>query len=179
MRMRQGWEREAGNWARFARTPGHDRAHEDINLPVLRELLPAAGRQTLDFGCGEGRVGRLLASLGHRVTGIDASPSMAALARGHADPLPACPFVIAGSYADAAPVADAVDRDGYRLTFHSEHRPLEAYSRALEAAGLLTEAIREARLSEEAAERDPEHRRWARIPLFLHLRAVRPQTGPA
>jgi len=71
-------------------------------------------------------------------------------------------------------VADAVDRDGYRLTFHSEHRPVEAYSRALEAAGLLTEAIREARVSEEVAERDPEQRRWARIPLFLHFRAVRP-----
>ena len=241
MRMRQGWEQEAGNWGRFTRTPGHDRAHENINLPVLRELLPAPGRRTLDFGCGEGRVGRLLASLGHRVTGIDASPSMAALARGHADPLPACvadgtalpfpdetfdlvvaymclhdiddlpgataeigrvlarggrlcaaivhplnsagrfqgrepeaPFVIAGSYADAHPVADTVARDEYQLTFHSEHRPLEAYSRALESAGLLTEAIREARLSAEAAEREPEQRRWARIPLFLHLRAVRP-----
>jgi SAM-dependent methyltransferase len=242
MRMRQGWEREAGNWARFARAPGRDLAHENINLPVLRELLPAPGRQTLDFGCGEGRVGRLLASLGHRVTGIDASPSMVALARGHADPVPACvadgaalpfpdetfdlvvaymclhdiddlagataeigrvltrggklcaaivhplnsagrfqggepdaPFVIAGSYADPAPAGDTVDRDGYRLTFHSEHRPLEAYSRALEAAGLLTEAIREARVSEQAAERDPGARRWTRIPLFLHLRAVRPE----
>jgi hypothetical protein len=33
---------------------------------------------------------------------------------------------------------------GIRLTFHSEHRPLEAYSRALEDSGLLIEAIREA-----------------------------------
>ena len=87
MRMAQGWDREAGNWARFARTPGLDRAHENVNLPVLRELLPAPGARTLDFGCGEGRVSRLLASLGHRVTGIDASPAMVALARGHADPV--------------------------------------------------------------------------------------------
>jgi SAM-dependent methyltransferase len=241
MRMRQGWEREAGNWARFARTPGHDHAHETVNLPALRELLPAPGLRTLDFGCGEGRVGRLLASLGHRVTGVDASPSMAALARGHADPLPVCvadgaalpfpdqtfdlvvaymclhdiddlagataeisrvlarggrlcaavvhpvnsagsfqgrapdaPFVITGSYSDPAPVADTVDRDGVRLTFHSEHRPIEAYSRALETAGLLIEAIREAGASAGTAAGDPARRRWTRIPLFLHLRAVRP-----
>jgi SAM-dependent methyltransferase len=241
MRMADGWDREAGNWARFARTPGLDRVHENVNLPVLRELLPAPGARTLDFGCGEGRVSRLLASLGHRVTGIDASPAMVALARGHADPAPAlladgtalpfpdqafdlvvaymclhdvddlagataeigrvlsrggrlcaaivhplnsagrfegrepdAPFVIAGSYADPAPVADTVERDGYRLTFHSEHRPLEAYSRALEGAGLLTEAVREARVSAATAGGDPAQLRWARVPLFLHLRAVRP-----
>ena len=36
-----------------------------------------------------------------------------------------------------------LDRSEVRLTFHSEHRPLESYSRALESAGLLIEAIRE------------------------------------
>ena len=50
-----------------------------------------------------------------------------------------------GSYLDRAPDIWVHDRDGIRLTFHSEHRPLEAYSRALEAAGLLTETIREVR----------------------------------
>jgi hypothetical protein len=58
-----------------------------------------------------------------------------------------------------------VERDGVRLTFHSEHRPLESYSRALEAAGLLTEAIREPRAAAG---------RWQRIPLILQLRAVKP-----
>jgi hypothetical protein len=38
--MRQGWEAEAGNWATLVRAPGHDRSHDEINLPALRELLP-------------------------------------------------------------------------------------------------------------------------------------------
>ena len=48
---------------------------------------------------------------------------------------PAAPFVISGSYLDPAPDRWVHDRDGVRLTFHSEHRPLEAYMRAVEAAG--------------------------------------------
>jgi hypothetical protein len=128
MRMRRGWEREAGNWGRFTRTPGHDRAHENINLPVLRELLLTRG-------------GKLCGAIVHPLSSAGRFQVRE----------PDAPFVIAGSYADPAPVADAVARDGYRLTFHGEHRPLEAYSRALEAAGLLAEAIREARLSPESA----------------------------
>jgi hypothetical protein len=45
---------------------------------------------------------------------------------------------------------------------------------ALEAAGLLTEAIREVRAPDHVAARDPRARRWRRIPLFLHLRAIKP-----
>ena len=33
------------------------------------ELVPAPGARTLDLGCGEGRVARGLAALGHVVTG--------------------------------------------------------------------------------------------------------------
>src|SRR5258708_6039111 len=83
--MRQGWESEAANWASFARTPGFDHAHEDINRPALLELLPAPGRRTLDLACGEGRLTRLLRSLGHAVVGVDASPTMVRLAAVHED----------------------------------------------------------------------------------------------
>jgi ubiquinone/menaquinone biosynthesis C-methylase UbiE len=38
--------------------------------------VPAPGRATLDVGCGEGRVTRDLAARGHRVIGIDASPTL-------------------------------------------------------------------------------------------------------
>jgi 2-polyprenyl-3-methyl-5-hydroxy-6-metoxy-1,4-benzoquinol methylase len=72
MRMRNGWETEAANWAAFARTPGHDQAHEQINLPPFLALLPEPGPATLDLGCGEGRLSRLLAGRGHRVVGVDA-----------------------------------------------------------------------------------------------------------
>lgn len=89
MRLRQGWEAQARNWAEFARTPGHDHSHEDINLPVLLDLLPPPGSRTLDLGCGEGRLGRLLRSLGHRVAGADAAPTMVRLAASHEAAAPA------------------------------------------------------------------------------------------
>ena len=60
------------------------------------------------------------------------------------------------------------------LTFHSEHRPLQAYSQALETAGLLIEAIREPRAPDELVTAQPARRRWQRIPLSLQLRAVKP-----
>jgi SAM-dependent methyltransferase len=240
MRMRRAWEIEAGNWARFARTPGHDHSHEDINLPAMLELLPAPGRWTLDLGCGEGRLGRILRPLGHRVVGIDASPTMVRLAATHdvpelallADaaelpfrdgvfdlvvaymtlhdtdrmpqavaesarvlerggrlcmaivhPLnsagsfqgrePASPFVITGSYLEPVAVTMVVDRGGIKMTFHSQHRPLEAYSRALEAAGMLIEAVREVGSSDKLAMSDPAQHRWMRVPLFLHIRAIK------
>jgi hypothetical protein len=83
-------------------------------------------------------------------------------------------FVIDGSYLDASPLRDVVDRDGVRLTFHSEHRPMEAYFHALAEAGLLTETIREVRPSDQVVSEHPSDRRWQRIPLFLHLRALKP-----
>jgi hypothetical protein len=46
--------------------------------------------------------------------------------------------------------------------------------RALEAAGLLIEALREPRAPDGLIARDPAERRWQRIPMFLHARAVKP-----
>ncbi len=72
------------------------------------------------------------------------------------------------------PLRIASDRGGIHLTFHSEHRPLESYARALEASGLLIEAIREVKPPDHLVGRDPAARRWQRIPLFPHLRAIKP-----
>jgi SAM-dependent methyltransferase len=77
----QAWETHASEWIGWARTPGQDVAFDELNLPALAELVPAAGRRTLDLGCGEGRVGRWLAQRGHRVCGIDSSPTLLAAAR--------------------------------------------------------------------------------------------------
>ncbi len=82
------------------------------------------------------------------------------------------PFVITGSYLDPRPLRMVAERDGVRLTFHSEHRPLETYFEALAAAGLLTETIREVKASDQAVAKRPSDARWQRIPLFLHLRAI-------
>jgi len=80
MHLSDGWETQAGQWIQWARTPGHDsywRFHRDQFL----HLLPPPGRQTVDIGCGEGRLARDLKELGHRIVGIDSSPSLIAAAR--------------------------------------------------------------------------------------------------
>jgi SAM-dependent methyltransferase len=81
----------------------------------------------------------------------------------------ASPFVIRGSYLDELTYTEAVSRSGLEMTFHTRHRPLEAYSRALEAAGLSIEAIREPAVP-SAGLLSERSKRWQRIPLFLHLR---------
>ncbi|TMA36985.1 MAG: methyltransferase domain-containing protein [Deltaproteobacteria bacterium] len=44
-------------------------------------LLPPPRRLTLDLGCGEGRLSRDLETRGHRVVGVDGSPTLVRLAR--------------------------------------------------------------------------------------------------
>ena len=45
------------------------------------------------------------------------------------------PFVIDGSWFERRALADTCERDGYTMTFHSQHRPLQAYIEALADAG--------------------------------------------
>jgi SAM-dependent methyltransferase len=89
-------------WIAWARAPGHDsywRFHRDAFLP----LVPPPGRLTVDIGCGEGRVGRDLARLGHHVVGIDGSPAMAAAASSH----PECGGPVAIGDASALPLVES------------------------------------------------------------------------
>jgi ubiquinone/menaquinone biosynthesis C-methylase UbiE len=84
MDLREQWEAHASQWIAWARAPGHDsfwRYHRDQFL----QIVPSPGRRTVDIGCGEGRLTRHLKTLGHRVVGLDASPSLVAAAR-HLDP---------------------------------------------------------------------------------------------
>jgi SAM-dependent methyltransferase len=76
------------------------------------------------------------------------------------------PFVIEGSWFERKALSDTCGRDGLVMTFHSEHRPLHDYVDALADAGFLVERLR------EVGEPDPESK-WCRIPLFLHILAVR------
>ncbi|MEN3281634.1 MAG: hypothetical protein V7607_2774 [Solirubrobacteraceae bacterium] len=78
--LAQEWEAQASAWERWTRTPGHDHHFHRYNWPSFLGLVPAAGRATLDLGCGEGRAGVVLHGLGHRVTGVDCAPSLAKLA---------------------------------------------------------------------------------------------------
>lgn len=78
--LAEEWEAQATAWERWTRTPGHDHHFHRYNWPAFLELLPPPRRATLDLGCGEGRAGIALHELGHRVTGVDSSPSLARLA---------------------------------------------------------------------------------------------------
>ena len=65
-------------------------------------LLPEPGEATLEVGCGEGRVTRDLTARGHRVTSLDASPT---LLRAAAEADPTGRYV--EGVAEALPFADA------------------------------------------------------------------------
>jgi SAM-dependent methyltransferase len=79
------------------------------------------------------------------------------------------PFVISGSYFDERRVdAKPYLRGGLEMTFHSVHRPLQAYVDALSEVGLKVDRILE--VPDVAA---PIDDRWRRMPLFLDLRAVK------
>jgi SAM-dependent methyltransferase len=237
---RRDWEEQAENWMWWARAPEHD-SYVDYAEAFLDELVPAAGDRTLDLGCGEGRVARDLAGRGHRVVGIDASPTLLAFARdadsagryliadAAALPFPdgtfelvvayntlmdfddlhgavreaarvlvpggrlcACvvhPVAEAGAFEDRSADArfvlehdylrprhyrETFTRSGLTMTFSSSAYPLEGYAKALEAAGLLIERIREPAVRDEAVAADPAEARWSRVPAFLFLRAVKP-----
>jgi SAM-dependent methyltransferase len=222
-----GFEERAQGWLAWARTPGHDPywTYRD----AFFALVPEPGAATLEVGCGEGRVARDLVARGHRVTGLDASPTLLSAAaqadpasryvEGPAEALPfedgafdlvvaynslmdvedmlvavreaarvlapggrlcACithplpdagswrdeeVFAITESYLDRRWVSAAMQRKGLAFTFEGWCFPLEAYTRALEEAGLLIEAVREPA--------DPAGGRWARIPMFLMWRALK------
>ena len=78
------------------------------------------------------------------------------------------PFVVEGSYLAESAYELVSERNGIRFAFASHRYPLEAYSRALEDAGLVIEALREPPLPPGGA----AHRR-TRIPLFLLWRAAK------
>jgi SAM-dependent methyltransferase len=78
------------------------------------------------------------------------------------------------SYFDTYRFSETRERAGQRVTFHDVHRPLETYSRALEAAGLLVEAMREPVPSEAHVSAHPDAADGRRRPMFLHLKAVKP-----
>jgi len=69
------WEGEPHRWAAWARAPRHDAYW--YYRDAFFALVPPAGRATLEVGFGEGRVSRDLVARGHRVTGVDVSPTLA------------------------------------------------------------------------------------------------------
>jgi SAM-dependent methyltransferase len=87
---------------------------------------------------------------------------------------PDAPFVIEGSYFEHRHYKETFSRQGLTMTFSSSTYPLESYFLAFESAGLPIEMLREPRVPDRWIEQDAAELRWARIPLFLFLRAVKP-----
>jgi SAM-dependent methyltransferase len=227
-RPEQDWQEQALNWIAWARRPGFD-SYWGYRSRFL-ELVPTPGRATLDLGCGEGRVSRDLAELGHRVTGVDVSPILVDAAReAHSDgryvvadaahlpfddgvfdlvvaynvlmdvdDLPGAvreaarvlasggrlvlaithpiintgrfdgqAFVLDGPYFERRRFSEEVERDGLPMVFSGWEQPLSAYTRALEDAGLLIEAVREP--VTVRADGSPHQ-----LPWHLWMRALRP-----
>jgi SAM-dependent methyltransferase len=73
--LREAWEAHADEWTEWARRPGHD-SYWQFHRDAFLALVPAPGRLTLDVGCGEGRVARDLAALGHHVLALDPTPTL-------------------------------------------------------------------------------------------------------
>lgn len=84
MDLRDAWESEARNWIAWARAPGHD-SYWGFHRDRFLGLLPQPVGTTLDVGCGEGRLPRDLKQRGHRIIGVDTSPTLIEAAR-EADP---------------------------------------------------------------------------------------------
>jgi len=87
------------------------------------------------------------------------------------------PFTIEGSYLDPSFYADRIVRDGLTMTFVSAHRPITTYTEQLAGCGFLIERLIETSVRDEAVTRAHQGR-WQRIPLFLHLRAIKGRSEP-
>jgi SAM-dependent methyltransferase len=85
---------------------------------------------------------------------------------------PDSPFTITGQYFEPYRYRDVIETD-VRLVFESWHRPISWYVGTLADAGLLVEQLHEVRVPDEAVD-TPRARRWQRLPLFLHIRALHP-----
>jgi SAM-dependent methyltransferase len=88
MNLRNAWEMRASEWVRWARSPELDDDFWRFHLPEFLRFVPPPGRLTVDVGCGEGRLGRVLTKEGHRVVGFDASLTSVQAAATHPEDHP-------------------------------------------------------------------------------------------
>ena len=82
------------------------------------------------------------------------------------------PFEISGSYLESGRFEESIERDGLQMTFTGWTHPLQDYADALAAAGFVMRRLREPTPAEGA---QPAERwsPWRRIPMFLHVLAVK------
>ncbi|MTV27697.1 class I SAM-dependent methyltransferase [Nitriliruptoraceae bacterium ZYF776] len=140
-------ERITAYWDGRAPSYAADQQRQVVDAP-LRDAwhrawasgLPTAPSDVLDLGTGTGQVARVLAELGHRVTGTDLSEGMLTHARrgtAHLDPAPR--FLVGDAIAPAFPEAsfDAVTARWVLWTLHDPAAALVAWRRLLRPGGRL------------------------------------------
>jgi SAM-dependent methyltransferase len=82
------------------------------------------------------------------------------------------PFVVEESYFETRRRSVSFERDGLRMTFTHEHRPLSRYFAALRSAGFLVDHLNEPPVTPEIGSGNPNWQRWSRMPNALHVSAV-------
>ncbi|SHN46623.1 class I SAM-dependent methyltransferase [Cryptosporangium aurantiacum] len=87
-RINQYWTERAPAYDDYQQQPDRLAADAAVWARIWADALPPAPTDVLDVGTGSGHVALTLASLGHRVTGIDLAEGMLDRARRHADGLP-------------------------------------------------------------------------------------------
>ncbi|GAA5115110.1 class I SAM-dependent methyltransferase [Alloalcanivorax gelatiniphagus] len=90
------WTERAPSYDAYQQRPERRDLDVEVWGRVWGGALPPAPADVLDVGTGSGHVARLLAGLGHRVTGIDLSAGMLEIAARHAADDPAPPRFLAG-----------------------------------------------------------------------------------
>ncbi len=106
-------------------------------LPILLDLLgDVTGKAVLDAGCGEGFLARILAARGGRVTGIDLSPRLIAVAR-ERDPQETIAYRVADLSQPVPDLAGRFDRIGSHLVLNdvADHRGFATTLAALSRPG--------------------------------------------
>jgi SAM-dependent methyltransferase len=169
--LRDTWERNAADWIRWAREPGHD-SYWRFHREAFLSLVPRPGRLTLDLGCGEGRVSRDLRQLGHRVTGVDGSETMveAALA---ADPDGEYLVADAGALPFANGHADLVVAFMSLMDVDEMPTALREVARVLEPGGRLALAVVHPLNSAHVLDREHPEDNLVLVPDYFERRRYR------
>jgi SAM-dependent methyltransferase len=133
------WDRHATAYAAAVarREQGTPQRGVEGILPIMLDLLgDVTGTAALDAGCGEGFLARVLAARGARVTGIDLSPRLIALAREQAA-AGAIDYRVADLCAPLPDLAGRFDRIGSHLVLNDvpDHQGFAATLAALTRPG--------------------------------------------
>jgi ubiquinone/menaquinone biosynthesis C-methylase UbiE len=95
-RINTYWTHRAPSYDEYQQRPERLDADRQAWSAIWAQALPAAPLDVLDVGTGTGQVAMVLASLGHRVTGIDLAEGMLERARAHAATMVGGPVIQRG-----------------------------------------------------------------------------------